>query len=191
MAGLIRSELWSADPTEQLAATCAGTEAESHTVDVLATETDDKSLRYLVEVHPAFDALRRTAAQLAGLLVLAAAGTKGAAPDHPMLQAAALTHAEAADRLLGLAVTGPVCHLHYHLTEAATAIATALAAAENQFRRASDKLDVAIVLAPLRSGYDHLRHASHLLPGSTLVDLRHACCAVPSVGHSPPSAAQR
>src|SRR5436190_8174674 len=44
---------------------------------------DDRTASYVIEVHPHFEDLRHAAAQLAGVLVLAASGSKEASPHHP------------------------------------------------------------------------------------------------------------
>ncbi len=46
---------------------------------------DDATATYIVENQKCFEDLKQVASQLAGLLVLAAAGSKEALPDHPML----------------------------------------------------------------------------------------------------------
>jgi hypothetical protein len=49
------------------------------TRDIHASSADDLTIRLLLEVHPAFEGLRTVAGQLAGLLILAAAGASGVA----------------------------------------------------------------------------------------------------------------
>jgi hypothetical protein len=44
------------------------------TRDIHASSADDRTIRLLLDVHPAFEGLRTVAGQLAGLLILAAAG---------------------------------------------------------------------------------------------------------------------
>ena len=46
---------------------------------------DDETVAYILKAQKYFEDLRQVAAQLAGLLALAAAGGKSATPDHPML----------------------------------------------------------------------------------------------------------
>ncbi len=46
---------------------------------------DDATATYIVENQRCFEDFKQVASQLAGLLVLAAAGSKEATPDHPML----------------------------------------------------------------------------------------------------------
>ena len=58
---------------------------------------DDATAAYIVENQKCFEDLKQVASQLAGLLVLAAAGSKEAMPDHPMLDAARELFREADD----------------------------------------------------------------------------------------------
>ena len=51
---------------------------------------DDRTTAYVIATQPVFEDLRQVAAQLAGLLVLAASGSKESAPDHPMLASSAI-----------------------------------------------------------------------------------------------------
>jgi len=165
-------------PQDAIATVIAPSEQGNPANDRLTAKMDDKSLRYLLAVHPAFDSFRTAASQLAGLLVLVAAGAKGGAPDRAMLNAATLAHAEAADRLRGLAATERVRHLHYHLCEAAQGIGAALAAAKRQAQAAPRAFDVSAVFDPLCAAYRQLQFASRLAPGFPLVDTRDSCCAL-------------
>jgi hypothetical protein len=146
--------------------------------DILTAKVDDGSLRYLLAVHPAFESFRAAASQLAGLLVLVAAGAKGGAPDAALLKASSLSYAEALDTLRGLLATERVRHLHHHLREAAAGVGAALAAAERQVEAAPRAFEVAAVLAPLSAAYQHLQFASRLAPGFRLVETRDSCCGL-------------
>lgn len=135
---------------------------------------DDRTAAYVVAVHPAFEDMRQVTAQIAGLLVLEAAGSRDAAPDHPLLGAAEHMLAQAADgldRARGLAQDATRDH-HRHLDEARASLRVALATARRW------PLDVEAVMGPLRDGYAHLQTASALLPGFHLVSFEQACCAV-------------
>ncbi|HUK36126.1 MAG TPA: hypothetical protein VLV86_19550 [Vicinamibacterales bacterium] len=125
-------------------------------------------------MHPCFEDLRQVAAQLAGLLVLAATGSKDASPHHPMLASAKQTFAHAADgvrRAAALADESTRPHRH-HLACASDALAHSLAAADIW------PTDVDAVLVPLREAYSHLQHASSALPGFQMVSFEQACCGV-------------
>src|SRR3954466_8388536 len=92
---------------------------------------DDRTVGYVVASQPIFEDLRQVAAQLAGMLVLFASGSKTAAPDHPMLTSASQLFAQAADAVARVhaSVTGPARE-HYDALAAATAsLGDALAAA--------------------------------------------------------------
>ena len=115
--------------------------------------------------------LRQVATLLAGILVMAAAGSSAAAPDHPMLQAAERLYQEAADGIRRFRPDAGGRARHRHMLRAAAAIGVALAAAR---RRLSD---VGPVLTPLTAGYEELRRASTHLPGFELVSFHQACCA--------------
>ena len=60
---------------------------------------DDATGTYIVENKKCFEDLKQVASQLAGLLVLSAAGSKEGTPDHPVLGAARELYREASDAL--------------------------------------------------------------------------------------------
>ncbi len=133
---------------------------------------DDRTTAYIAAVHPRFEDLRQVAAQVAGLLVLAATGSKDTSPHHPMLESAKLVNVQAIDgvkRARVLVSENTRAHYH-HLLDAGETLATACAAAD------SWPLDVDAVLVPLRTAYAHLRSASTLLPGFQIVSFEQACC---------------
>jgi hypothetical protein len=135
------------------------------------TAVDDETAAYILETRLHFEDLRQVAAQIAGLLVLAAAGSSSAGPYHPMLTAAVRLHEEASDALRSVRVPEPACDHHAHLRAAATALANALAAAQHS-------IAIDPVLAPLRAAYDQLQQASNELPGFPMVTFEQACCAI-------------
>src|SRR5205823_7220624 len=93
---------------------------------------DDRTVAYVVAAQPVFEDLRQVAAQLAGLLVLAATGSKESSPDHPMLGASkqALAHSEDGARRMGALVTETARAHHHHLLTAHAALQRALCAAD-------------------------------------------------------------
>jgi hypothetical protein len=133
---------------------------------------DDRTAAYVIAVHPCFDDLRQVAAQLAGLLVLAATESKDSSPDHPMLSAARQVLAKATDGVKRVAVpAGDRARLHHHeLIESAAALEQAIARAD------AWPLDVDVVLSPLRAAYTHLQRAAAALPGFSIVSFEQACC---------------
>jgi hypothetical protein len=130
---------------------------------------DDATAAYIVENQKCFEDLKQVAAQLAGMLVLAAAGSKEAAPDHPALRSAHAIFREANDLVLRARPTERANLHHTHLTRAAVAIGMALS-------HASDVLNVDPILIPLRAGYAELERAADSLPGFEKISYRGACC---------------
>jgi hypothetical protein len=130
---------------------------------------DDATAAYILETRRSFEDLRQVAAQLAGLLVLAASGSKSAGPHHPMLESAAQLYREALARICPARVTPQALKHHRYLLEAAGSLAIALEAA-----RRSPAIDP--VLAPLRAAYARLADAARELPGFRMVAFEQGCC---------------
>jgi hypothetical protein len=97
---------------------------------------DDDTVAYILEAQKYFEDLRQVAAQLAGLLVLAAAGGKSATPDHPMLGAAQQLHESAAARIRSLRATPRASAHRDYLSRAAAALECALSSAQKHLRPA-------------------------------------------------------
>src|ERR1700691_2255326 len=91
---------------------------------------DDPTAAYIVENQKCFEDLKQVASQLAGLLVLAASGSKEAGPDHPMLGAARELYREADDALRHAAPTERARSHHEQLAQAAAFLAIALKEAD-------------------------------------------------------------
>ena len=144
---------------------------------------DDQTAAYILAVRPHFDTLRDVAAQLAGLLVLAASGATSAAPDHPMLHSAESLFRESSDGIRRLRSTERARAHHRHLTHAADSIETVLSAVRERLGRlapADLDHDFHHIMAPLNAGYAHLQRAANTLPGFELVRFEHGCCATVS-----------
>jgi hypothetical protein len=144
---------------------------------------DDRTVAYVVESQPLFEDLRQVAAQLAGLLVLAATGSREATPGHPMLEAAERLFKQTAD---GIAHARPSERARVHhdsLREAVRAIGAALTGAR-PLLAATNRADVDAVLVPLRDGYSHLQRAAGALPGFRMVAFEQGCCAGAHATHS-------
>jgi len=135
---------------------------------------DDLTVAYVLAARPEFERLRDIAAQLAGLLVLAASGAGSAAPDHPMLRSAEMLFQESKDGIRRTRATNRARAHHTHLTQAAGSLEAALAAARNRLGRPQADLDP--ILTPLRAGYEHLQRAANALPGFQVVAFEHGCC---------------
>lgn len=139
------------------------------TTQELSRLVDDATAAYILENQKCFEDLKQVASQLAGLLVLAAAGSKEALPDHPMLTLAIELYREADETLRRARPTERARRHHQHLALAATALGFAL-------REAERNLNVDRVLTPLRVGYSELEFAADVLPGFEKVSYDRACC---------------
>ena len=143
---------------------------------------DDHTVAYVLATRLHFDNLRDAAAQIAGVLVLAASGARDAAPDHPMLQSACALLRESGEVIRRTRGTARSRRHHQLLTQAAEALEAALSAARVLLGRPAGHLDLDPSLAPLSAGYAHLQHASRELPGFEIVGFAHACCGGGGVG---------
>jgi hypothetical protein len=125
---------------------------------------DDPTVAYVLATQICFEDLKQVAAQLAGLLVLEAAGSRDAAPDHPMRASAEQVYKNAVDGLRGVRVTARARVHHEHLLAAATRLNEALHGTGD-------------VLPALESAYAELRLASRTLPGFQMISFERGCCA--------------
>jgi hypothetical protein len=149
--------------------------ADEAPIEPTATEIDDATAAYVADTRSAFDGLRQAEAQLAGLMVLAAASGQAIA-GHPMLEMATEAVREAADGIRSVKVPRRAGHHHAHVLQALDQIQLALMAARRCLR-CRDETAVAAVIAPLRSAHQHLLWATRALPGFEVVALSQACCA--------------
>jgi hypothetical protein len=122
---------------------------------------DDQTTAYILAVQAYFEDLKQVAAQLAGLLVLEAAG---AAPDHPMLTSAGQAYKSAADGLKSVRVTAGARAHHKHLLAAVEKLGEALRASGDNLRL-------------LEGAYADLQSASRTLPGFQMISFERGCCA--------------
>jgi hypothetical protein len=134
---------------------------------------DDATAGYILVSRKCFEDLRQVTAQIAGVLVLAAAGGKSATPDHPMLEAAAELHRAAFDELRCLRPTERAREHHHCLEQAAQALSNALAVAIS----GGVPMEVNRILVPIRVAYAHLQRAADTLPGFEMVGFEQGCCA--------------
>ena len=137
---------------------------------------DDLTVTYVLAARPHFENLRHIAAQLAGVLVLAATGARSAAPDHPLLQSAESLCQESIDGIRRTRTTDRARRHHQHLTQAAAALDTALTAARDRLGRPDGRTDLDPIMIPLRAGYSHLQHAANALPGFEMIAFEQGCC---------------
>jgi hypothetical protein len=144
---------------------------------------DDRTTAYVLAAQPPFEDLRQVAAQLAGLLVLAATGSKDSTPDHPMLQMSKQVLASAEDGVKRAGVlVGEHARAHYRsLADASVSLHDALT------RAGAWPMDIDAVLVPLQHAYAHLRDASRTLPGFAVIEMSQgcACLAVASAKAGP------
>jgi hypothetical protein len=125
------------------------------------TEIDDQTVEYILAAQTWFEDLKQVAAQLAGLLVLDAAG---ATPDHPMQLSAERVYKSAVDGLHSARVPARARRHHDHLLAASGKLNDALHTNGDP-------------LVFLESAYAELRSASRTLPGFKMISFEHGCCA--------------
>lgn len=138
-------------------------------------DMDDGSIAYSIGMQMPFECLRNAAAQLAGVLILAATGSRSGSPDHPILAVVIDNHQQAVDGMGAVKVPAGSRHRHLHMTRALTLIADAVVTFKSVATRKHSNTDAALAL--LSRGWSELRLASMSLPGCEIVDLKHACCA--------------
>lgn len=136
---------------------------------------DDTTLAYIEAAEACFEDLRQAIAQMAGLLLLAASGSRSAGPHHPMVAMAAERLAAAREATFRLEPRGPrPRHHHQHLVAASDALVDVL----TSLRTAPLGHDgTALPSKQLASAWEELGAASRALPGFDLVDFGQACCA--------------
>jgi hypothetical protein len=125
---------------------------------------DDQTVAYVLATQACFEDLKQVAAQLAGLLVLEASGSKTVTPDHPMRASAEQVYKSAVDGLRSARVTARARVHHDHLLAAAAKLDEAL-------HGSGDSLPL------LQNAYDELRSASRTLPGFLMISFERGCCA--------------
>jgi hypothetical protein len=125
---------------------------------------DDQTAAYIIVTQKYFEDLKQVAGQLAGLLVLDAAGSKDAGPDHPMLLSAEQLYKQAANGLRGVSVSARARIHHDHLLNALAQLGEALSNAGDP-------------LVQLQAAYAELRSASRTLPGFQMISFERGCCA--------------
>ncbi|WP_193174601.1 hypothetical protein [Oricola nitratireducens] len=141
----------------------------------LFADRDPAVFDYVVAAQRRFESLRQCAAQLGGLLVLAAAGGR-TDPGHPMLELARNTHDFAADATFAAIAPPGAGHHHRHMLAAARNLTAALAAMPDALsKRDADAVDRAF--QPLDTAFTELQAASRCLPGFEIVDFEQGCCA--------------
>src|SRR5260221_313341 len=87
---------------------------------------DDGTIRYVLETRPHFEDLRHALGQVAGMLVLAAAGARTVTQEHPLFATARQTFARVGDGIRAARPSGRATHHHRHLLAALDALGAAL-----------------------------------------------------------------
>ena len=151
---------------------------------------DDDTVAYILLAQKYFEDLRQVAAQLAGLLVLAAAGGKSATPDHPMLDAAKQLHESATAGIRGLRATPRASTHRDYLSRAAAALECALSSAQTHLSSAGRGAEVEPILHPLQAAYAQLQLAAAALPGFEMISFDQACCGPQIHASSIPTASR-
>ena len=142
-------------------------------------DVDDATAAYILEARKHFEDLRQVAAQLAGLLVLAASGVRNAAPDHPMLESAGRLYKGALEGVQQVRPTVRARRHHRCLLNAASDIHSALEAARVHLLPSPAALEIDPILVPLRAGYAQLQQAANALPGFEMIAFAQGCCGAP------------
>lgn len=136
---------------------------------------DPKVFDYVIAAQPRFDLLRQSAAQLAGLLVLAAAGGR-CDGGHPMLACAREAFGSASDATLGIVPPSGAKHHHHHMIAVVGNMKQAFAAMPAALA-SRDRTSVDAAYLPLSAAFRQLQQASRCLPGFEVVDFGQGCCA--------------
>jgi hypothetical protein len=137
---------------------------------------DDETVAYILSAQRPFEDLRQVAAQLAGLLALAASGGKSATADHPLLETARRLHQSAAAEIQGLRRPGRASAHREHVSQASAALGRALACTQGYLGRSERGAEINTVLHPLQAACDQLRLAAGALPGFQMISFEQACC---------------
>ena len=155
-----------------------GCEEDTRLVGEIADALDDRTIRYVLETRPHFEELRQAVGQVAGMLVLAAAGAKSVTQDHPLFASAREALRRAADGIRSAQPGARATHHHRHLLHAAESLGLALKKAqETMHLHGIEREHVEPVLDPLQAAYRHLTWAASALPGFEILSFDQACCA--------------
>mgnify|MGYP003631280737 CR=1 FL=1 len=136
---------------------------------------DSRVFEYVTKIQPAFENLRQCAAQIAGLMVLVAAGGR-CDGDHPMLVLAQDAFENGMDAICGAVPPAAALHHHMHVKRAGRSLRRSVSALPKSLRQ-RDHASMDAVMAPLQIAYRELQHASRCLPGFEVVDFTQGCCA--------------
>jgi len=155
-----------------------GCEDHGRFAGALSDSLDDRTIRYILETRPHFEDLRHAVGQVAGMLVLAAAGAKTVTQDHPLFATARATLERVSGGIAAAQPSGRALHHHRHLNAAVGGLGLALKRAQEDLHlHGIDRARVDPVLEPLQTAYRNLAWAAQALPGFELISFDQACCA--------------
>lgn len=155
-----------------------GCEDHDRFASELGPALDDRTIRYVLESRAHFEDLRHAVGQVAGMLVLAAAGSKTVTQDHPLFATARATLERVSDGIGAVRPSARAVHHHRHLIAAVGALGLALKRAQEDLHlHGLDRARVDPVLEPLQTAYRNLAWAAAALPGFELLSFDQACCA--------------
>ena len=155
-----------------------GCEDHARFAGELGETLDERTVRYVLETRPHFEELRQAVGQVAGMLVLAAAGANSVTQDHPLFATARDALTRATDGIRWMRASAGAAHHHRHLLGAAEALGFALKRAkEDMHLHGVERERIDPVLEPLQVAYRHLAWAAKALPGFEIVSFDQACCA--------------
>jgi hypothetical protein len=137
----------------------------------------DPLARYLSEVQPLHDLLRRGQIQLSGFLLKRTIAGPRAIVDYGPVEGAGEHIREAAEGLRSLRAPSGAVHHRSHLHAALVALESALSAALSKTDENGDAL-----FHFVQESERHLRAVGRATPGFEAVDLKQACCAMHGVG---------
>jgi hypothetical protein len=139
----------------------------------------DSVLRYIEEIEPIHNGLRRALIHLSGFALNRITHQGYGQMSYGLVDSARLSFAETSDSLHSIAVPAVATHQMTHLQGAATAIESGIKTALSKTDPEGDRL-----LQALEQANHHLRAAGRCLPGMTTVDLTQSCCAGATAGIS-------
>jgi len=145
----------------------------------MAATEPDPVLRYIEEIQPIHDGLRRALIHLSGFALNRITHQGCGHIGHGLVEAARRTFAEISDGLHSSPVPADAAHHMTHLRGAAHAIESGIRTALSKTDPEGDRL-----LHALEQANHHLRAAGRCLPGMTNVDLTQSCCAGTTAGIS-------
>lgn len=138
---------------------------------------DDAIVCYAVATRPVYDGLRRSIGQLAGLLVLVAAGGRRDVLDLPELAIARDRWHELENQLTGVAVPRGLDRHFSRLQRAHALTGEVLDGFDAARDEGNWQVRIDCAAETIKTAYACLQAASEPRAGMTMVDFNHACCS--------------